>query len=658
MATDPSGSDIQLEINSTYNSSSILTVDGRFLVCTASPNEITLSGCSTATGGNAIIYFMTRVNYGSSTSTNIFNAGTYDSRTFNTNSNRALLGSNTSGDIYNYATKLGTAFNGGGSDIYYIYAVNLDSNFVWSNFVKCSFSNSVSGVSSTYFTVTWTNALRTITIAGGSSGTASIPANSSTNWQSAYGAVVLSSGDEGYALDFSLGGSAGTHNNVWYATPYTTNVTSTTNPFQSGSSVGRTYNSTTNPARLEDSTNSAANEVTSIPTEGYATSYRLWGRIYPGTSNPNLTDGMYYDGKYYNGGLFTACHPDTGVTVNGSSSTTTVNITSSATQADVTVAGIASSDQNGFQWRYNGAASGTYGAGSVTPTSQNLPITTNLPSAGTSRSFGLFVKNFSTNSNSTALHSDWIDTGKTVTVTRQAAQDTVPDAPVLNPQSRTGLQTSEITSASWTTQGVSSGVQVQWQATGQGSPQLSADGTSGWATSLSRELGQTGYIRMTAPNTNSATNTSSVVFAQQTSIKDDYSVTTESAQAGSGQASQGGGGAQTYGLKIYNSTGQSTIIDGSSRVGAVIGTTNLSFQESQTGPSSSGQTAFTTIDCSDENVTAIFTTSQHFDFFYPVVSITRRSSAQQGIVVKVPNQLQQYSTTTNPSQVYVTLIRH
>ena len=653
MATNPSGSDIQLQINSTNNSTSILTVDGRFLVCTASPNEIYLSGCSTATGGNAIIYFMTRTNYGSSTSTNIFNAGTYDSRTFNTNATRALLGSNTSGDIYNYATNLGTAFNGGGSDIYYIYAVNLDASFNWSNFVRCTFSNSVSGVSSYYFTVTWTNALRTITISGASS---SIPANSSTNWQSAYDAVVLSSGDAGYALDLNLSGTT-PHDNVWYATPYTTNVSSSTSP-QISSNVGRTFGQSTNPARLEDSSSSATNEVTSIPTEGYATSYRLWGRIYPGSSNPNLTDGKYYDGYYYNGGLFTVCHPDTGVTVNGSSSTTTVTISSSATQAAVTVAGIASSDQNGFQWRYNGASSGTYGAGSVTPTSSSLPITSNLPTAGTSRGFNLFVKNFSTNSNSTALHSDWIDTGKTVIVSRQAAQDTVPDAPALSPQSRTGLQTSEVTSASWTTQGVSSGVQVQWQATGQGSPQLSADGSSGWATSLSRELGQTGYIRMTAATTNSATVTSSVVFAQQTTIKDDYSVTTAAAGSGSGQASQDGGGAQSYGLKIYKSNSQNVIIDGSSRIGAVLGTATLPFQNAQTGPSSTGQHAFTTTDCSDENVTAIFITSQHFDSFRPTVAITRRSSAQQGIIVKVPNQLQQYSTTSNPSQVSVTLIRH
>ena len=651
MATDPSGSDIQLEINSTNNSTSILTVNGRFLVCTASPNEIYISGCSTATGGNAILYFMTRTNYGSSTSTNIFNAGTYDSRTFNTNATRALLGSNTSGDIYNYATNLGTAFNGGGSDIYYIYAVNLDASFNWSNFVRCTFSNSVSGVSSYYFTVTWTNAIRAVTISGGSSSTDSIPANSSTNWDSAYGAVVLSSGDAGYALDFSLGGSAGEHNNIWYATPYTTNVSSTTNPFSAGASVGRTFGTSTNPARLEDSSSSATNEVTSIPTEGHANTYRLWGRIYPGSTNPNLTDGKYFDGYYYNGGLFTACHPDTGVTV----PTSTINITSSATQADVTVSGISSNDQNGFQWRYNGAASGTYGAGSVTPTSSNLPITSNLPAEGASRVFGLFVKNFSTNSNSTALHSDWIDTGQTVTVSRQS---TAPDAPALNPQSRTGLQTSEVTSASWTTQGVDSGVQVQWQATGQGSPQLSADGSSGWATSLSRELGQTGYIRMTAASTNSATLTSSVVFAQQTTIKDDYSVTTAAAGSGTGQASQDGGGAQSYGLEIYKSNSQNVIIDGSSRVGAVIGTTTLQFQDAQTGQSSSGQHAFTTIDCSDENVTAIFTSTQHFDPFYSVVQVTRRSSAQKGIIVKVPFQLQQYTTTTNPSQVTVTLIRH
>lgn len=549
MATNPSGIDIQLEINSTNNSTSILTVDGRFLVCTASPNEIYLSGCSTATGGNAIIYFMTRTNYGSSTSTNIFNAGTYDSRTFNTNATRALLGSNTSGDIYSSATNLGTAFNGGGSDIYYIYAANHDTTTTpttWSNFVRCTFSNSVSGVSSYYFTVTWTNALRTITISGASS---NIPANSSTNWQSAYGAVVLSSGDAGYALDLNLSGTT-PHDNVWYATPYTTNVNSSTNP-QISSNVGRTFGTSTNPVRLEDQNDSNSNEVTSIPTEGYATDYRLWGRIYPGTTNPNLTDGKYYDGYYYNGGLFTVCHPDTGVTVPSS----TINITSSATQADVTVSDISSSDQNGFQWQYNGAASGTYGAGLVTPTSSNLPITTNLPAAGTSRVFGLFVKNFSTNSNTTALHSDWIDTGQTVTVFRGTATDTEPDAFDLGPP-QTATSGNYVSSYNVTVSGINTS--VSWSITNGSYTDVSFNNGVTWdtnATSGTISNGNTIRLRILA---GSADRTSTLTIGTGSNNTDTFTV---GPTAGSLAV---GGSTASYGLVIKDANG-AKVFDPSTR---------------------------------------------------------------------------------------------
>ena len=615
MATDPSGSDIQLEINSTNNSTSILTVDGRFLVCTASPNEIYLSGCSTATGGNAIIYFMTRTNYGSSTSTNIFNAGTYDSRTFNTNATRALLGSNTSGDIYSSATNLGTAFNGGGSDIYYIYAVNLDASFNWSNFVRCTFSNSVSGVSSYYFTVTWTNALRTVTISGASS---SIPANSSTNWQSAYDAVVLSSGDAGYALDLNLSGTT-PHDNVWYATPYTTNVSSSTNP-QISSNVGRTFGISTNPVRLEDSNNSAANEVTSIPTEGYATDYRLWGRIYPGTTNPNLTDGKYYDGYYYNGGLFTVCHPDTGVTVSPS----TINITSSATQADVTVSDISSSDQNGFQWQYNGSASGTLGPGGITPTSATVSITTNLPAAGTSRVYGLFVKNYATNS-STPLHSDWIDTGQTVTVTRASSTNT-PDAFELGGPAtvNTGVTANSNTI---TISGLSA--TANYSFTNNSYTKVSKNGGAFSTSGGTVVNNDTLQVQITASSTSGVTR-STTLSVGSPARTDTYSVTSSSSGGGStGTGSSGGTG--SYGLEVFDDDGTSLVLGSSQRYPTVLALQSISL-------STSGTTS-TTISI---NMTGVTTSNTTVAFLgTPPVSSDALASivtfGSSGIIINIAN---------------------
>lgn len=579
MATNPSGSDIQLEINSYNNNSGILSVNGRYAVCTTGTRQIRISGCSTATGGNAILYFMTRTNYGSSTSTNIFNAGNYDARTFNTNSTRQLLGSNTSGDIYNYATPLGTAFNGGGSDRYYIYAVNLDASFTWSNFVRCTFSNSISGVSSYYFTVTWTNAIRTVTISGA---TSNIPANSSTNWDSAYGAIVLSSGDAGYALDLSLSGSSGEHNNIWYATPYTTNVNSTTNPFSAGSDVGRTHGTSTNPGRLEPT--SSTNEVTSIPTEGHANSYRLWGRIYHSglglspSQNPYLTDGKYYDGYYYNGGIFTACHPDTGVTVPSG----TISIASSATQADVTVSGISSSDQNGFQWRYNGAASGTSGAGSITPTSSNIPITTNLPAAGTSRTFGLFVKNFSTNSNSTALHSDWIDTGKTVTVSRQASSSYSVSA------SSSSINEGQSVTFTVTTTNVANNTTVNYTISGIVAADISAGSLTGTLTIANN----TASTSITLDNDTLTEGSETATFTLAATDSEDaatgspstsVTIADTSTQPGGGSsASLSGGVGSAYGLQIKNQAGTQTILDDTSRIGSSLASGSITFTNSNT----------------------------------------------------------------------------
>ena len=588
MATNPSGSDIQLQINTTYNSANILTVDGAYRVPTAAPNEIVISGCRTTTlDGGPVIYWLTTINYGTSTTTNIFNAGTYHSRTFVGGGARPLYGGNLSGDpsIVKSATNLGQALNGGGSDIYYVYAANLDSNGVWSNFVRCTFSGSVSGVSTNYFTVTWTNALRSVSISAGSSNTATIPANSSTNWRSSYDAIVLDSGDLGYALDLTLSGS-GTHNNIWYATPYTNNVTSTTSPFQSGSSVGRTYGLSASTMRLENSSNNAADEVESIPSEGYAESYRLWGRMWPGSTSTysgtnydgtfNVTDGREFDGYYYNGGLFTACRPDTNVTVNGSSSTTTVNITSSATQADVTVAGISSSDQNGFQWRYNGTASGTYGAGSVTPTSTNLPIIANLPAAGTSRGYNLYVKNFSTNSNTVPLHDNWIDTGKVVIVARASSTNT-PDAFDLGGPAtvNTGVAANSNTI---TISGLSA--QANYSFTNNTYTKVSKNGgtfsTSGGTVVNTDTL----QVQITASSTSGVTR-STTLSVGSPARTDTYSVTSSSGSGGpTGSGSSGGTG--SYGLEVFDDDGTSLVLGNSYRYPTVLALQGISLSTSGT----------------------------------------------------------------------------
>jgi len=633
VATNPSGSDIQLQINTTYNASNILTVDGAYRVPTASPNEIVISGCRTTTlDGGPVIYWLTTINYNSSTTTNIFNAGTYHSRTFVGGGARPLYGGNLSGDpsIVKSATNLGQALNGGGSDFYYVYAANLDSNGVWSNFVRCTFSNSVSGVFSYYFRVTWTNALRSVTISPASS---SIPTNSSTNWRSSYDAIVLDSGDLGYALDLTLSGS-GTHNNIWYATPYTTNVNSTATPFSAGGSVGRTFGLSASTMRLENSSNSAANEVENIPSEGYAVSYRLWGRTWPGSTSTysgtnydgtfNVTDGREYDGYYYNGGLYTACRPDTNVTVNGSSSTT-VNIGTSDTQANVTVAGISFSDQNGFQWRYNGLSAGTYGAGSVSPSSTNLPIISRLPSSGSSRVFNLYVKNFSTNSNTVPLHDNWIDTGKTVTVTRASATNTPTAFDLGGPATvNTGVTANSNTI---TISGLNA--TANYSFTNNSYTKVSKNGgafsTSGGTVVNTDTL----QVQITASSSSGVTR-STTLSVGSPARTDTYSVTSSSSSGGpTGSGSSGGTG--SYGLEVFDDDGTSLVLGSSYRYPTVLALQGISL-------STSGSTS-TTISLNMSGITTSNTTV-NFLGTAPVSSDALASIVtfgSSGIIINIAN---------------------
>ena len=545
MARNPTTAETQLEINSTNNSSSILTVDGRYRVTTATPNEIVLSGCSTATGTDVIIYWLTSIDYGSTAYTNIFNAGTYHSRTFNTNSDRALYGSNTSGDIYASSTNLGQAKNNGGSAYYYVYAANIDGNGVWGNFIKCTFSNSVSGVSSNFLTVTWTSKILTPTLSSGSTSYGTWPTSNTTNILESGNKVVLRKDDIAYAIDLNVGSTYS--DNIWYATTYNS---TTTGGVSGGTALtgnaGRTFTLSANAstARLEAS--STDDRIIDSTTEGYYQLYRLWGRINTGTTNPNTTNGKEWDGYYYQKGVtYTVYHPDTGVSVPSS-----VNIGASDTQANVTVSNISSSDQNGYQWRYNGAASGTYGAGSVTPTSSNLPIITNLPSTGTSRNYNLYVKMFDTNSNSVALHNDWIDTGQVTTVTRASATDTEPDAFDLGPP-QTATSGTYVSSYNVTVTGINT--TVNWSITNGSFTDVSFNNGATWnttATSGTLVNNDTIRLRILA---SSVDRTSTLTIGTGSNSTDTFTV-----GPGGGGSLVVGGSTATYGLKLKNSSNEVT----------------------------------------------------------------------------------------------------
>tara|TARA_Y100000385_G_scaffold273338_1_gene315146 strand:+ start:40 stop:1986 length:1947 start_codon:yes stop_codon:yes gene_type:complete len=634
MARNPTTAETQLEINSTYNSSNILTVDGRYRVATASVDQITLSGCGTGTGNNTAIYFMTRTWYGYNTSTNIFN-GSWDSRTFTTSSNRPLYQLNDNLNIYSTATNFGQAFNNGGSDYYYVYVAIIDSNG-FGNFYLCSFTNSVSGVSSNYLTVTWNTAILTPTLQSGNTYYGNFSTSNTANTLESGNKVVLERNDTGYALDVNVGSTYS--DIIYYATTYNSTTTAgVSSPF--GTNVGRTFGFGGNASvsRLEPST--STNRVTSLPTEGYYQLYRLWGRIYPGSSNPNTSNGKQYDGLYYQKGVtYTVYHPDTGVTVPSS----TINIGASDTQANITVSNISSSDQNGYQWRYLGNSAGTRGAGSITPTSATIPIISRLPSAGTSRVYNLYVKMYSTNSNSTTLHTNWVDTGKTVTVSRPAASSYSVSA------SPTSVNEGQSTTWTITYSNISSARTVNYTIGGINSSDLSSGSVSGsisigsgsstrtvsvtFANDVATEGSETATLQL---NSTDSAGTSTGSPSASVTIAD------TSNQGGSSGSSGtiGGGATENYGLKVSNVAGTSTIINNNSRVGTFIGAASITLSSTIvsgslfTNSSNGGSVA-----CSDNTTIGLTTQWTGSPWLHPDISrnastglsITRSSPTSSG----------------------------
>jgi len=376
-----------------------------------------------------------------------------------------------------------------------------------------------------------------------------------------------------------------------------------------------------------------------------------WGNV---TSNSQLIQG---NGSYWNGVYYRSLDTYNGWEVNVADNQISLNPTaititssqanSSNTQIYTTIGQV--SGQNVYRFSTSNTSLTQWAGYTVNPSSGQQIVIDNgdstFPTSG-NKYFYLWSKN-SRNSDS-----HFFLTNRSVIVSTSAT-DTTPDAPQLNPQSYSNAAAGSYKTASWVTQGVSSGVSVQWQVSGAGTPQLSTNNTQ-WSSSISRSQGQTGYVRLLAGAAGS-TRTATVKFAQQTSIDDTFSVTVAS---GGQQQSQQGGQAQNYGLKILNSTGQATLIDGTSRIGTIVGTQQVAFQNSQSGPSSSGKNVFTTVDCSDENIIAILHDSTHYDSFFNPVVVTRRSAVQQGINIKIPNQLQQYDGSPSTAQVNVVLVRH
>lgn len=452
--------------------------------------------------------------------------------------------------------------------------------------------------------------------------------------------------------------------NIYYLSKF--NQSSRTQMTSATGGVARTYNQ--NATRQWGNLTSSSSSVLLTFPSGFREAYYIYTRTTGDITGADVTDATsiaqntnrIWDGYYYrSNSVYSAfSHTEVDDQINVSSNS---GFSIQASQGQNTSTqfqiGLANVGQAGGQHTYafftsNTSSSGqTHGVTTVASTAANTPnIQITLSNAN-----GAFPDVPNTNEQFYIWAKHPQDSSQTYFFTGQSVQlnvaDSVPDNPVLSPSLQQGVQTNTTFTSTWTTLGVAAGVQVQWQATGQGSPQLSTDNVN-WSTSISRELQQQAYLRMTSSSSTSTSLISSVVFAQQTSVKSDFTVTTTAA---SGGGSLGGGSTQNYGLEIYESGGQTIIIDGSSRIGGAIASDSIQFTTAQSGSGSTGQHVFSGINCQDDNKFGIMFRTDMFNQFFPAVQLTRRTAAQQyGVTVRAQNSV---PSNQSPQSVDIWLFR-
>lgn len=449
--------------------------------------------------------------------------------------------------------------------------------------------------------------------------------------------------------------------NIYYLSKF--NQSSRTQMTSPNGGIARTYNQ--NATRQWGNLTSSSSSVLNTFLSGHFDAYYIYTRTTGDITGADVTDATsiaqnanrIWDGNYYrsNSVYSSFRHTEVDDQINVSSNS---GFSIQASQGQNTSTqfqiGLANVGQAGGQHTYafftsNTSSSGqTHGVTTVASTAANTPnIQITLSNAN-----GAFPDVPNTNEQFYIWAKHPQDTSQTYFFTGQSVQinvaDNVPDNPVLSPSIRSGAQANTTYTSTWTTLGVGAGVQVQWQATGQGSPQLSTDNVN-WSTSISRELQQQAYLRMTSGSAGT-TRTADVVYAQDTSVKDTLSISTSA-----GGGSQGGGSAQNYGLEIYESGGQTVIIDGSSRIGGAIATQSIQFTTAQSGSGSTGQHVFSGIDCQDDNKFGIMFRTDMFNQFNPAVQLTRRTAAQQyGVTVRAQNAV---PSNQSPQSVDIWLFR-
>ena len=186
-----------------------------------------------------------------------------------------------------------------------------------------------------------------------------------------------------------------------------------------------------------------------------------------------------------------------------------------------------------------------------------------------------------------------VNGGATISIKRLGVVDTTPDAPTFT--NITNATTNQEYKQSFTTTGVTSGQNITW--TGSGGMTLSTSQNGTYSTSITRQLNEVGWAKITA-SSNPSTSVTGVLTSGSTSSN--WTITTASS-GGSGGSTAGGSGTATYGLAVYNSNGTNQIFGSSHKSPGLINYGNWSVAANGTSTSYSA-IGMTTSNTTEVNV--------------------------------------------------------
>jgi len=186
----------------------------------------------------------------------------------------------------------------------------------------------------------------------------------------------------------------------------------------------------------------------------------------------------------------------------------------------------------------------------------SLSFTSSLPSSGNTSTYEIFVRRPTSTGGD---GSTYTATNDTFTVSMSSpAQDTTPNAFDLADVGPVAAGT-VATATPVTITGMDANCPCS--VSGQGSPQLTVGSGGVWTTSSTINPNNTISVRLTAPTAYSSTHTATLTIGTET---DDIIVTSAAAPSGSGGTGTTGG-TGSYGVKIFDTNGSTTVLSPSTR---------------------------------------------------------------------------------------------